>query len=169
MPIPSFLDLAFHILAFFIFTYNPASMEGQIEMAMPASGEAKAQDQSQADPTRPPEDALDLNSELTVTLSTGGDAPVGGISSVTVEGADGAQRSVYSSSADITKDLESGMPAFQNYLKSKQAGLTNKDAIKIRADSALKYVFVVKLMDACKKAGFKNIGFAPPPDYTATR
>jgi biopolymer transport protein ExbD len=169
LPVPSFLDMAFQILAFFIFTYNPSALEGQMELALPASGEARAQDQSQADPTKIPDMDLDLKTELTVTLSTGGDVPTGAVSSISVEATAGEPKSVYSSAKDIKEDMEKGLPAFQGFLKSKQAGLTNKDAIKIRADSALKYVFVVKLMDACNKAGFKNIGFAPPPDFTTTR
>jgi biopolymer transport protein ExbD len=169
LPIPSFLDMAFQILAFFIFTYNPASMEGQIEMAMPASGEARAPDQEQADPTKVPDTELELTSELTVTLTTGGEAATGAISSIAVEGADLVSKAVYSTAKAIEDDLERGMPTFQNFLKGKQAGLTNKDSIKIRADSALKYVFVVKVMDACSKAGFKHIGFAPPPDYSGAK
>jgi hypothetical protein len=31
----------------------------------------------------------------------------------------------------------------------------------------LKYAFVAQVMDVCCKAGFKNIGFAPPPDLLA--
>jgi biopolymer transport protein ExbD len=171
LPIPSFLDMAFQILAFFIFTYNPSALEGQMELAMPASGEARAQDQQQADPTKPPDEDLDLKTELTVTLTTGGAANVGDISSVIIEGADLEPKSIpgYSGPEDIHADLKKGLPIFQNYLKSKQSGLTNKDSIKIRAGSALKYGFVVEFMDACNKAGFKHIGFGPPPDYTATK
>jgi biopolymer transport protein ExbD len=165
LPIPSFLDMAFQILAFFIFTYNPASLEGQIEMAMPATGDARAQDQQEADPTKVPDTGLELTSELTVTLTTGGDAATGALSSVEVEGADAVAKQIYSNARAVADDLEKGMPAFQSFLKGKQSGLTNKDSIKIRAQSALKYVFVVKVMDACSKAGFKHIGFAPPPDY----
>jgi biopolymer transport protein ExbD len=170
LPIPSFLDMAFQILAFFIFTYNPASMEGQIDMALPASGDARAADQSQVDPTKPPDTDLEINSELTITLTTGGEAANGAISSLEVQqGADAVPKSVYSNAKAIEDDLAKGMPAFQSFLKGKQSGLTNKDSIKIQAQSALKYVFVVKVMDACNNAGFKHIGFGPPPDYTGAK
>ena len=61
------------------------------------------------------------------------------------------------------KDLE----ALAKYLKGFQKGLKNKDNIKIQADGELKYAFVAEVMDVCCKAGFKNIGFAPPPDLAA--
>ena len=175
LPIPSFLDMAFQILAFFIFTYNPASMEGQIDLALPASGDARAESQQDVDPTKIPDTDLELNSELTVTLTSRGDetsekkAIVGTISSVAVEGSDLVSRSVYSGPEAIDDDMKKGMPAFQSFLKGKQSGLTNRDSIKIRADSAIKYGFVVRVMDACNKAGFKHIGFGPPPDYTGAK
>jgi biopolymer transport protein ExbD len=40
----------------------------------------------------------------------------------------------------------------------------NKDNIRIEADSKLKYGRLVEVMDACLGAGFKSVGFAPPPD-----
>jgi biopolymer transport protein ExbD len=61
------------------------------------------------------------------------------------------------------KDLD----ALGDYLKSFQKGLKNKENIKIQADGELKYAFVAQVMDVCCKAGFKNIGFAPPPDLLA--
>jgi biopolymer transport protein ExbD len=56
----------------------------------------------------------------------------------------------------------------ERYLKSVQKELTNKTDIKIQADSRLKYYFVVQVMDACVKAGYPNVGFAPPPDLGST-
>jgi len=66
---------------------------------------------------------------------------------------------------------ETGVPsveALEKYLKSIQKELTNKADIKIQADSRLKYYFVVQIMDACIKAGYPNVGFAPPPDLGST-
>ena len=38
------------------------------------------------------------------------------------------------------------------------------DSVKIEGDKKLKWQFVVEIMDACKRAGYHNVGFAPPPD-----
>jgi biopolymer transport protein ExbD len=166
LPVASFLDMAFQILAFFIFTYHPNSLEGQMEMALPAGGEARAQTQEQADPTKPPEKDVDLKTEVTVTVTTpknNESGLKGEISQVLVEGAEGVPTAIYQKSEEVKND--SDLNLLINTLKRMQKGLSNKDSIKIRADSGVKYLFVVKVMDACYKAGFKNIGFAAPPDF----
>ncbi|HEV3203786.1 MAG TPA: biopolymer transporter ExbD [Gemmataceae bacterium] len=156
LPIPSFLDMAFQILSFFILTYNPHTLEGQLELALPAHGEARAPNEVQVDPTKAPDTDLDLNSEVTVKVSTQHSAEqLGTISAIYVEGVD--------TKSNEMKDLD----ALGNYLKTFQNGLKNKDNIKIQADGELKYAFVAEVMDVCCKAGFKNIGFAPPPDLLA--
>jgi biopolymer transport protein ExbD len=168
LPVASFLDMAFQILAFFIFTYHPNSLEGQMEMALPAGGEARAQTQEQADPTKPPEKDADLKTEITVVISTpknNEDGLRGEISSLSVEGLEGVAVTIYGRSADVKADND--LSRLTNSLRGMQKGLTNKDSIKIRADSALKYGFVVKVMDACNKAGYRNIGFAAPSDFGA--
>ena len=158
LPIPSFLDMAFQILAFFIFTYNPSTLEGQLEMAMPASGEAKAQDLSKEDPTIPSEADLDLKTDWTVSVETFKSGKVGAISGVRVEGLDNVQEAV---PGDPERDPD--LNFLRDFLKKKRDTGGNKDGIKIKAAGNLKYAFVARVMDACRKAGFKNVGFAPPP------
>lgn len=153
LPIPSFLDMAFQLLFFFVIIFKPHNLEVMLELALPASGEARAKDQAQVDMTKPSEADLDLQSDVTVSITTQhGDQGAGGISSLTVEGIDANPKSL----ADLN--------ALRTYLKTIQKNLQQKDNIKIRADSELRYAFVVEVMDACRKAGFQNIGFAPPPD-----
>ena len=36
-------------------------------------------------------------------------------------------------------------------------------SIKIKGDGRLRYRYVAEAMDACTRAGFNNVGFAPPP------
>jgi biopolymer transport protein ExbD len=154
LPIPSFLDMAFQILAFFVMFYRPSALEGQMDLALPASGEARAQEESQVDPTKPPDTEVDLKSEVTVGIMTrhSGDRSSGDIDSLTVEGMDAS-----------TKTLRN-VAELRSYLANLQKNLKNKDDIKIRADAALKYAYVVEVIDVCNKAGFKHVGFAPPPD-----
>ena len=42
LPITPMLDLAFQVLLFFILTYQPSSLEGQVEMSLPDLAQAKA-------------------------------------------------------------------------------------------------------------------------------
>jgi biopolymer transport protein ExbD len=163
IPIPSFLDMAFQILAFFVATYHPSALEVQMEMALPAAADPRAQTQQQADPTTIPDSDADLKAELTITVKTAQDGrPTGRITGIEIEGVDAASKAV-PVGADSAHELD---PLFDT-LKRMQAGLNNKDSIKVKAESGLKFGFVVKVMDTCSKAGFKNVGFAPPPDYTS--
>src|SRR6266508_2393295 len=139
LPIASFLDMAFQILAFFIFTYNPSNLEGQMEMALPASGEARAQTPEQVDPTTLPDKDPELKTEITITIKSnqsGETRALGTISQISVEGTEGVASTV---PVDLERDPD--LKGLQNYLIKIQRGLGNKDSIKIRADSALKYAF----------------------------
>lgn len=129
-----------------------------MELALPASGEARAETQEQADPTTVPDKDLDLKTEVTMTVLSKQGSKDGLLDSVTVEGNEGVSKTI---ALDPSSDPD--LNALRTFLKGMQRNLTNKDSIKIRASSTLKYAFVVKVMDACSKAGFKNVGFAPPP------
>lgn len=39
-----------------------------------------------------------------------------------------------------------------------------KDHVRIEAEKRVQWASVVAIMDACREAGFQNVGFAPPPD-----
>ncbi len=160
LPAASFLDMVFQLFAFFIITYNPSALEGQVELALPASGQARAETPEQSDPTVVPDKDAELRTELVVFVKANQAAGNGTIGAVTVEDNAGVATEV---SVDPEKDPD--LVALRDYLKRTQIGLSDKDSIKIKAESALKHEFVLKVMDACATAGFKNIGFAPPPDY----
>jgi biopolymer transport protein ExbD len=160
LPTASFLDMVFQLFAFFIITYSPSSLEGQVQLALPSSGVPRAESPETADPTVIPDKDAELKTELVVFIKANHAAGDGTIGAITVEDAAGVGREV---KADLDKDPELG--TLRDYLKQTQTGLTNKDAIKIKAESALKHAFVIKVMDACAQAGFTSIGFAPPPDY----
>lgn len=152
LPIAPMLDMTFQLLAFFIFTYRPTIMEGKLEFQLPASGTFKAQDASMVDPTKPSDVEVNLPSELTVVLKTPKDGDgVGTISQIEVQ----------------SREANSVVPtveALTEYLKRVRQELQNQDDIRIRPDKALKYSFVVEVMDACRKADFNRISFDAPPD-----
>jgi biopolymer transport protein ExbD len=151
------LDVAFQVFAFFIATYHPAQLEGQVRIALPDTGQAQAAKPEDAKPDKSLSDALELPSEITVVLKTQRSGiSDGSISQIVVQERQGA------------KDVPSKQ-ALRKYLEQVRAGLGNQDDIKLEADSSLKLAFFFEIMDVCKKAGFKNIGFAPPPDWNDPR
>lgn len=44
LPITPMLDMAFQLLTFFIFTYNPSGLEGQFDLSLPSDNEAAAKE-----------------------------------------------------------------------------------------------------------------------------
>jgi biopolymer transport protein ExbD len=163
LPVAAFLDMAFQLLAFFILTFHPASLEGQVEMALPASGAPRARSVEQADPTVIPDADMELQTELVVVVKTNQATGDGAIGSITVEDNVAVATEVR---LDPVKDP--ALDALRDYLKQSQRETGHRDSIKIKAESALRHEFVIKVMDACAKAGFTRIGFAPPPDYKET-
>jgi biopolymer transport protein ExbD len=164
VPVTPMLDMAFQLLAFFVMTYHPSDLEGQMQLALPSASTPAAHKQEQQDPTAKPENnpVLDLQSDLTVIAKTQNDGVNNGaISALTVEDTSG------SSTIHVTGDQTIG-DALTRYLQRIKDTVSNKSAIRLQADSRLKWDNVVQVMDACRKAGFENISFVPPPDLNLT-
>src|SRR5262249_10543041 len=95
---------------------------------------------------------LELPSEITVFVKTQhDDKALGKISLITVQDRVNKQ------------DMESS-EALLKYLQKIRGGFSNPNDIKIQPESGLKYNYVMEVMDMCTRAGFKNVGFGPPPD-----
>lgn len=158
LPITPMLDMAFQLLTFFIFFYHPSALEGHMDLSLPAAGEAKAAKPEQADPSQSSADQdIELPSEMTVIIKTQQDASSdGSISQLAVQGRAGET---------VIQNTE----ALYKYLQKARQELTNRNDLKIQADSRLKYAYIMEVMDMCTRAGFTNIGFAPPPDLGTIR
>jgi biopolymer transport protein ExbD len=156
LPITPMLDMAFQVFAFFVFTYHPSGLEGQMDLHLPSAAEAKAKTEADVNPSKP-SDVLDveLPSELTVVVRAQRGDGGGGISQLVVQKREGEV-----SVANLQELAE--------HLEKARKEVTSKDDIKIQPDSHLKYEFVVQVMDACTRAGFQQIGFAPPLDLGST-
>jgi biopolymer transport protein ExbD len=154
LPITPMLDMAFQIFAFFVVTYNPSGLEGQMELNLPALGEVKAEKQEDVDPKSSDVDVA-LPAEVTVVAKTVHDGVNDGIvfSGFNVE-----------LPAGPTQLNTQDPRALTEHLKKIQSTLQNKEDIKLQCDRKLKWNRVIEVMDACRKAGFKNIGFGPPVD-----
>jgi biopolymer transport protein ExbD len=156
LPVTPMLDMTFQLLAFFIFTFRPASMEGQMDFTLPAGGEARARNEADVDPNRPSDTQLALKSQITVVLRVDrSEVNSGVLSQVTVQTPSGESE---------VRTLQ-GLYDFLVRQRSSQ-DITNKDDIQIQADSKLKYAFVIEAMDTCVRAGFSHVGFGSPPDLT---
>jgi biopolymer transport protein ExbD len=156
LPITPMLDMTFQLLTFFIFTYHPSAVEGQMEFSLPASGENRARTEAEVDPNKPSDTQLALKSQITVVLKCDrGTIAPGTLTGVIVQTPSGE--------SDVR--TLAGLGEFLTRQRSSQ-DITNKDDIQIQAESMLKYAFVIDAMDTCVKAGFGHVGFSPPPDAT---
>jgi biopolymer transport protein ExbD len=148
LPITPMLDMSFQLLAFFVMTFQAANaLEGQLDMYLPKAGTPMAKTQEQVDLTRDSDVDVEKESELTVAVTS----HAGDIEALTVREKAGSTP-------------VSDVKALRPTLAKLRAGLGNQDRVTIEADSKLKYARLVDVMDACLGAGFKAVGFAPPPD-----
>jgi biopolymer transport protein ExbD len=156
LPITPMLDMTFQLLFFFIFNFNPADLEGQMEMALPTENvKAAPNERDVKKDVKPEKDPLvDLPSDLTVLVRTQyEEGSEGGISSIAVTSLSGKPEEV--------KDLA----GLRKFLEEKRKTVTNKEAIKVQGDSKLRIKHVLRVMDVCRQAGFNNVSFVAPEGF----
>ena len=157
LPITPMLDMAFQLLTFFIFTYNPSQLEGHMDMSLPASGEARAQNKEDVAPDAMADKAIAEPSEITIYARTHHDGINNGALNFPVDVENFTGKKPVNSLAELTA-----------YLKEiNKTGANN--AVKLKAESGLKWDGIVSVMDACNKAEFRSVGFSPPPDFEAPK
>lgn len=143
------LDTCFQLLFFFIIMYRPHIMEGQMQMNLPQKAEPSGKP---IEPNLTPDAEPKVDAEVTVLVKTQHDGINDGIISQMVVQERGKETPV----ADLK--------ALYEHLKKSRESLTNQDDIKLQGDSRLKWAGMVKVVDVCQKAGFKNPNFQAPPD-----
>lgn len=170
LPIVPMLDMSFQLLFFFIITFNPGKLEGQMSMNLPATGEAKAANQSQVDLTKQSDVEIDQAADYVVSVKAYDSTLTVGIRDSDkvhpvgkLEGLDTMTRE--DQRVEMNKLLDLLTKMLKERLEEKQKEkATAADNVKIEANSAMKYATLVGVMDACMRAGYKQVGFAPPPD-----
>jgi biopolymer transport protein ExbD len=170
IPIVPMLDMTFQLLFFFVATFNVSEGEGQMRMNLPSSGEAKAKDQSQVDLTKQSDTELDVPSDFVVVVKSfpGGlsvairdnakVSEVGNVQDLDKLKTDEQHRRIL----DLMDKLSSALKAKYEEKKKEDPKATNN--VKIEANANMRYSTLVSVMDACLKAGYSQVGFAPPPD-----
>ena len=102
LPITPMLDMAFQLLAFFVMTYHPSDLEGQMDLSLPSEAkETRAKEASQVSPdSKPDKDELDIQANVTVMVRTQqGENRDGLVSALMVETDAGQGRSRASTSS----------------------------------------------------------------------
>ena len=148
LPITPMLDMTFQLLFFFVMNFNPADLEGQMHMSLPAEvvggvGGDRIAKGGEVVPPFP----NDLTVEVRARRADGGD---GGISAIFVRKLDGMAVRV------------DGIDGLEKYLATRRVGF--EDAIAIRGDSHLHIQHLVKVMDVCKAAGYTKTSLISPED-----
>jgi len=129
--------------------YQRAASEGIMEFELPASGESRALAEL-GEPNRPRWE--DLKPEITIVIMAFRDGANKGI-----------PREIVVRTPHGTSSLRT-LEELGTCLRSWRPKLTNQSDIQIEAETALKYVYVIEVVDVCVKEGFDHVGFSPPPD-----
>jgi biopolymer transport protein ExbD len=160
LPITPMLDMSFQLLLFLIPFFRPAPLEGQMDLNLPAQGEAKAQTKDQVDEKSESDVDIKIPCEVTVIVSTARDGnAVGAVQRIEVQN---KEKSIPLDSNHWQDHL---LQTMQKLHEMKDLG--NKDEVSIKSDKKVRYDFVIQVMDICAKAGFRGTSFAPPTDAGA--
>ncbi len=163
IPITPMLDMTFQLLFFFIINYNPSPLEGQMDLTLPTDKDTMKkdnvipQDRNPDDQEEAPKDPP----EVTVVVKTQHDGTNDGfVSSISLKT---SAREVQVVGKD-NKGLSPNLSELVEALKDLRENLANKTEVKLQGDSRLKWKEIVRVRDACQRAGFTSAAFAPPPD-----
>jgi biopolymer transport protein ExbD len=170
IPIVPMLDMTFQLLFFFVATFNVSALEGQMTMNLPSTGSPKAQDQSQVDLSKQADSEVEVPSDFVVVVKSfpGGLSvslrdntkltEIGSIQDLDKLKVDEQRNAILELMGKLTTALR------DKYEAKKREDPKASSNVKIEANSNLKYANLVSVMDACLKAGYAQVGFAPPPD-----
>ena len=134
LNLAAMLDMAFQLLTFFILTFKPAPVEGQIDLRMPppqsitplAGGKKAGQDTSNTDPLQ------GLNTLVVSVAANPKDGTIG--------------------SMQVGDELVGSLPRLDERLRSIFGTPTSpKDQVLIHVDSKLTYAALMSVVDVCTR------------------
>jgi biopolymer transport protein ExbD len=148
VPVTPMLDMAFQLLVFFIFTYHPSEMEGQMELTM-AGGTPPVAGGVMNDP---PLDDVQGTGVVVRVHTQQGDEAGSIVFPIEVNG-------------DVTHGVVHSVAELETHLRQLRTTglLLGKTGASVELDRRLKWAFAVEVMDACKRSGLQ-VSLAPPAD-----
>jgi len=156
LPITPMLDMTFQLLFFFIvnFKATPTLQEGELAMALPSEQATSNPNTPVAQPKA--HDEIEFPSELTVKVRT-----------QLVEGNAGFISALAIQHNENENGVDGGLKGLKAALEAKRENLPEgkRDNIKVQGDGKLKVRELMKVMDTCRQAGFKNVSMVPPEDF----
>lgn len=142
LPITPMLDMSFQLLSFFILTFRPMPVEGQLAVNLPKVDAAP----SPQDVPTPPELAKD---EYFVTLISNA---TGEVALISMKGPTGDMGNIRNF-ADLFDQLKK--------IPKPSGRGAEAIAITVEASNDLIYARLIDVMDMCKKAGYESVNLMP--------
>lgn len=144
----SFLDLIFNIMAFFVMTFSPPSLEKNFDVRLPTP-KIDTPDPAAKEPVEGfiPEDEPDIFKNMKITLTANPEGSLGGIQ-------------IENRSIPNLVRLTSELKFLTESIGADRGNAV--DAAVIVASPTLKYEHVLAAVDACHRANISQIGFSRP-------
>jgi biopolymer transport protein ExbD len=165
--ITPFLDFAFQLLAFFIMTYSPSALEGHIDGTLvPPSETASTGPKMEAMLDDLPSDAdPDLAEAVLIKVKAVAKGQQenkridGQPSRIEMSRPGEGNKTVSDSDVSLDEGLKQLSDELKRILNEPDAIKTN---IKLEGDKDLKHMYMMRVYDVCKQAGYRNISFVAP-------
>ncbi|MCS7166367.1 MAG: biopolymer transporter ExbD [Gemmatales bacterium] len=155
--ITPFLDMAFQILTFFVFTYNPTAMEGQFTIAL-AAGESGGETKPVANPQVSPVETK-TKPHIIVIARTRAE---GKLDALEIIHGGGERIIVKPPAAESDVGVEFYLAGLNNALASLKKTYTTEDRVVLRASLRMPWGLAMQLMDACRR--YQPEGKTEPED-----
>jgi biopolymer transport protein ExbD len=177
LPITPMLDMAFQLLVFFIFTYHPSALEGQMEMALPTDQEKAAAKPEDVDPFKAvnKDQMPDMQIELKLVV----EKQTTDFTTIVEEGVARSQPFSSEQKAALIKHLKGIFKNRMDKINDKLRDTPAKDrdqrleeelkklGVSVQGSANLKWGDLVQVMDAARVAGFVSVSCAPPIGHHA--
>ena len=160
------LDMAFQILAFFIMTYHPSALEGQIYGSLTPDNPSKGPQNLQewvpgGDVQLLPEETITVKIKAVRRGAEVGTRVEGSPSQIFLKLPLEVEAQLL---ADVDIDFDAALKRLEVRLKElAKQDPANRINLKIAADGELRQQYVVMVYDVARKAGYEKIHFVPPP------
>jgi biopolymer transport protein ExbD len=147
LPITPMLDMSFQLMAFFILTFKPAPTEVQLALMLPNAG------------TSPSTTPIDINEEPP-TVYTISVSPTKGVpTDITLQEDKNPQTTSFKSTPQNSGKAMSDLFKFliDDLKRRKQDKAAKIPKIEFQFADAVQYVYVMKMLDESKQAGFEKV------------